>query len=266
MRCQVVVFYLSLCAGIGVPAFAQDGTVERSGLFDQKHGEIVEDSGVLTVLGGRFARREAFEVVRTEDGGRSLTSVITGVSQPYRVEGRWTFDANERALTATGKASYNGVPADVEIVAHSPGATITVTTGDTSRTLEAPCDPTCLIDMAPSALAMFTMTRLVSAGGGESGRYNWIGQGLTFDQALLEGHADIRRVKTQQYGKTEVIQYYFVEILTNAETGAINRLAFNLYVDSQNRPLAFATQCGTVGTRSGFETLTGEMPPVFEEE
>ena len=256
---------LAVCLFWASAGLSQDTGIERSSLFAMKMGDVMEDSGLLTVHSGNFARTEAFEVVRHADGGRTLTSVITGTATPYRVEGRWSYNSNERPVSVSGKGNYDGVPADISILATPPEAAITVSYGDVNRTVPVPCNSACLIDMGPGAIAMFTMTRRASEKVGEVTRLYWIGQALTSDMVLTEGHADIHKLVTGTSSDTDVIQYAFVETLPNPETGEFYSMDFNLYVDDTHRPLAFATRGGTTGTRTGYENLITDMPPVFSE-
>jgi hypothetical protein len=91
--------FAALCgavlACIGSAALAQDtasstsarssNAVERSSLFAMAAGDTIIDSGMMVVATGRGARSEAFEVVRRKDGGRTMTSVIRGKDNAYRV-------------------------------------------------------------------------------------------------------------------------------------------------------------------------------------
>ncbi len=257
---------ISIVSGFSaVSGIAQEPSVERSSFFTLNEGDRIEDSGVIAVESGRFARSEAFEVVRHAEGGRTITSIITGADGSYRVEGRWSYDATEHAIGADGKASYNGVPASINIVATPPTAAITVRAGAVERTIPAPCDPDCLIDMAPSALPMFTMTRRYDASVGGEQTFRWIGQGLAADQVLLEGVAKIRLLDRQTVGDVDVSHFIFVETLTDAKTGAVTSFAFNLWVDADHRPLAFGMTSGTLGVRKGFEAVPAAMPAQFAE-
>lgn len=243
---------------------AQQTVVERASLFALNAGDRIEDAGVFTVSSNFSARTEAFEVVRRADGGRTITSVTIGAGASYRAEGRWDYDANERATSAVAKTSYNGVPTNIEIIATPPAATITVSAGGVRRTVPAPCDPECMIDFSPSALPMFTMTRRYDRDAGGAQSFNWIGQGLTADQTLREGVLEIRLLGTKTIGDTSVSQFYYVEKLTDDETGAVGGFAFNLWAAADHRPLAFGLVSGTLGTRDGFEFVPLEMPPIFD--
>lgn len=247
-----------------VPTLALSQQVERSSLFALEAGDRIEDAGVLTVQSGRLARSEAFEVVRRADGGRVVTSVITADDGSYKVEGRWVYNADEVAVRADGIGSYNGVSATIELVANPPVAKISAESGDVTRSLPATCDPDCLLDMAPSAVAMFSMTRQHTKPVGEIQTYRWLGQGLAVDQVLLEGAADMRLLKTQAVGQLRVSQYHFVEHLTDAQTGEKRSFGFNLWVDAEHKPLAFGMISGTLGVRVGYESVPVEMPAVFD--
>ncbi len=253
---------LALSLGVNPAPAVPD--VERSALFTLTAGDRVEDAGVFRVASGRFARTEAFEVVRRADGGRTLTSVIRGQGDTYRVEGRWEYDAQENALRSEGLGSYPTGPVKVSITAAPPEATIRVSLESEERALTASCEPDCLIDMAPSAVAMFAMTRRHSGKPGETQTFRWIGQALTVDQVLLEGEADIKLLRTAAMDGIQVRQFTFVEALKNAVTGEISSFAFNLWVDAAHRPLAFATEGGTQGQRDGFEQVLEKMPPLFD--
>jgi kynurenine 3-monooxygenase len=150
---------------------------ERSRLFTCADGDHIEDAGVMVVTGGPFSRTESFESVRRVDGGRTVTSVIVGASGSYRVEGCWTYRANDTAAAAQGLADYGGVPTRVDIRVADAVATIRVHADNTEHQLAAPCRA-CLIDLSPSALPMFTMVRLYDPAQGAVQSFDWIGRGL----------------------------------------------------------------------------------------
>lgn len=239
--------------------------IERSSLFRFAAGDRLEDAGSMVVAGGRFARTEHFEVVRHADGGRTVTSVIVAAGNAYRVEGRWESDARERAGAATGLGSYAGVPARVEISGGAPGARIRVRSGTTDQTRVAPCPDGCLVDMTPSTLPMFTLTRRYGFADAGTRSYRWIGQSLLADETLLDGTTEVRKLRAADFtapgGPVRVHQYAFVETLRNEATGKTFQMAFNLYVDDAHRPLAFAIGSSTVGERVGYEGITRAIAP-----
>ncbi|NKB44097.1 MAG: hypothetical protein GKS03_07420 [Alphaproteobacteria bacterium] len=250
-------------------ASAQNGPVPRSSLFVLEAGDRVEDAGVFTVAIGPSARTEAFEVVRRADGGRIVTSITTRSAEgASRVpgEGRWTYDANEHPVKAEGKTRYNGTSTDIEIIAALPIASITVRSGAVKRTIPAPCDPDCLIDFSPSALPMFTMTRLYDYDRGGIQSFTMVGQGLFSDSPLLGSRLQIealgrQTIKAPEGADLEVSQFVVAPSLA---ARPVRGFAFNLWVDEAHRPLAFDMPGETRGIRSGFDFVVTEMPPVFD--
>lgn len=246
----------------GAPAPAPAPGLLRSALFEFGAGDRLEDSGRMVVTGGRFGRTEHFEVVRRADGGWTLTSVTVGDGDSYRVEGRWKYTAAHEAQAVTGRGTYGGEPAGIEISGGRPGATIAVTRAGRERVTKAPCEQGCLVDMSPSALPMFTMARLQRGAGPQV--FRWIGQSLLADEALLDGTAEIRPLGEADFTaagtRVRVRQFAFVETLKNATTGATFSIGFNLYVDPDDRPLAFAIGATTVGVRAGYEGLVEAIP------
>jgi len=241
--------------------------VIRSELFEFSAGDRIVDSGIMNVVSPRMPRSEHFEIVRHPDGARTLTSVTLGGpdGDAYRVEGRWRYGPDDSALAARGIGVYEGTPVTVEISGGGPGAKLSVVRDGERRTDVADCASGCLVDMAPSALAMFTMTRRYQDEAGEPQRFRWIGRALTFDQVLLDGVAEIRKLGETEYdagGSAETVQQYaFVERLRDEKTGRVSRIGFNLYVTEDQRPLAFAIGSSTVGERVGYEGLTEAIPP-----
>lgn len=238
--------------------------IQRSDLFVFAAGDRIEDSGRLLVTGGRHARTEDFEVVRQADGGRVMSSVVTGASDTYRVQGRWNYDANEHALAATGIGNYAAGPVTVDIRAKDGSATLLVA-GARENQQGAPCSSDCLIDMSPSALPMFTMTRRYDDARGGPQTFRWVARSLIVDQVLLDASAEVWKlgdfVFRQDGRETPVRQYAFVETMQDEASGNYFKGAFNLYTTADHRPLAFATGGKTVGERVGYAGITQALPP-----
>ncbi len=258
-----------IVAGLAKHSVAQDVTVPRSSLFELAVGDRLEDSGVFTVAIGASARTEAFEIVRRVDGGRVVTSITTrtaaGVSN-FPAEGRWTYDANERAVSAVGKTRYGDTPAYIEIVAAPPIVRITVEAGAVKRTIPAPCDPDCLIDFSPSALPMFTMTRQYDTDRGGIQTFNMVGQGLFSDSPLLGSSLQIEvlerdTITTPEGGDLDVLQYV---VAPDLSMRPVRGFEFNLWVDADHRPLAFDMPGETRGIRDGFAFVVDALPPAFD--
>ena len=241
----------------------------RSALFQFAPGDQLEDSGVLVVTGGRFDRTEAFEVLRTAGGGRRVTSVTIAAGDAYRVEARCDYTGDDAAVSAAGRGQYAGKPVDIEIVAAGGEATITLSGSGLAAVDTAPCGADCLIDMAPSALPMFTMARRYDEARGGPQVFRWIARSLIANQVLLDGSAEIRKLGDFEFvqgeRRTPVKQFAFIETLKDEASGQYFKAAFNLYVDVDNRPLAFATPSSTTGERAGYEGITSALPKQIPE-
>jgi hypothetical protein len=238
--------------------------IQRSDLFVFASGDRIEDSGRLLVTGGRFNRTEDFEVVRTAQGGRVISSIVTAADNRYRVHARWEYSASEQALSATGIGSYEGQPVTVDIKAED-GTAALIVAGALNLEQTAPCGSDCLVDLAPGALAMFTMTRRYDEARGGPQTLRWVGRSLVADQLLLEGAAEIRKlgdfIFRQDDRETAVKQYVFVEKLKDEVSGRVSNVAFNLYTTADHRPLAFATAGTTLGERAGYAGIVQALPP-----
>lgn len=255
-----------LCVGLINSAYGLEATVERSSLFSLNAGDVIEDAGTITVISKASSRTEAFETIRHQDGTRTITSVMTDSDGAYRVEGRWSYDDTGLTSLAQGRGSYNGVPVEVEIATDPPTATLSVKVGGQERTVTTPCSEDCFIDLSPSVMAMFAITRQFTANSQDTKSFQWIGQALHRDVTLTEGgRSDVRLHGTHTLHGLTVLQFLFYETLPGAENAEAVEAAFNLYVDATYRPLAFATSRGTIATRSGFETVIQSLPPVFNE-
>ncbi|MBK1643552.1 hypothetical protein CKO25_02530 [Thiocapsa imhoffii] len=240
--------------------------VERASLFTHAPGARIEDAGVIVIPGGSSPRREAFEVVRDAQGQRIVTSVIRSDVDQWRVEGRWVYGADGQAQAARGIGDYAGQPVVVDIAIVDGQASITADIGGSPVEATAACDP-CLIDMAPSALPMFTMTRLYDEAAGGVQHFNWIGRGLIRDEVLTNGRVSLHKLGSGTFtapdeATSAVRQYAFTEVLEHPDTGHLIELAFNLYVDADDRPLGFAMP-NLNAMRLGFEALPQQLPPIF---
>ena len=267
MRLIFTLILLMVSVVHGQPAPEPAPGVERSALFLFKPGDRIDDAGVMNVTGGRFDRREAFEFVSRTDGSRILTSVTVAAGGLYRVEGRWLYTRDGLALSANGVGSYEGDSTAIAIRRDRDMAELSV--GGAARARHrAWCPDNCLMDMSPSAMAMFTMTRRYDQALGGPQVFRWVGRSLIVDQVLLDGTAEIIRLGEFGYegpnGPVTVRQYRFEETLKDEASGQTAQVAFNLYTDHQNRPLAFATAGSTRGERLGYEGITSALPPRFD--
>ena len=244
-----------------VPALS----VDASTMFAPYGGVEVIDHGTLVISGGSSARSESFEMVRRPDGGRTIVSVTTAADGGYRVQGRWDYDAEERALSAHGRGLHNGQEVTIDIAAAPPAATMRLAAADGSlRTFHAPCDPPCLIDMTPSALPMFTMTRLYDFEAGGVQQFRWIGYALNQDQRLTDGTVRFRFVKQLAVnlpgGDTmDVRHFIWDETLVEENTGKTFEVHFNAWTDTDHRPLKFQVGKWTTGVRDGYQAISDQL-------
>jgi hypothetical protein len=123
-------------------------------------GATMVDSGVIVITSTpEFAREESFEYVRRPDGGITLLNTITATDGRFRTRARFDMDADWNALSASGLGLYEGVP--VEIFMQRNGAQVDIQVHGEGVHLNptAVCDPDCFINMSPTTLPMFVMTR-----------------------------------------------------------------------------------------------------------
>jgi len=225
----------------------------------------VIDYGTLVIDGGFSPRTESFEMVRRADGGRTIVSTVTAADGSYRVQGRWDYDAQERALSAHGLGIHDGQAVTIDIAAAPPAATMRLAAADGSlQTFHAPCDPPCLIDMTPSALPMFTMSRLYDFDAGGVQKFRWVGYALNEDQRLFDGTVRFRFVKDvsveQPDGKKMTVRHFiWDETLVEEKTGKTFEVHFNAWTDTDHRPLKFKVGQRTTGIRDGYQAISDQL-------
>lgn len=258
-----LIFSVVGCVGIGGEP-PPPNSIDRSELFEFSAGDRLEDSDLLIMTGGAFARTEAFEVVRKADGGSVLTSITVGANDSYRVQMRIRYDANEQSVSASGLGNYGGEPIDLTITKADGTARIIATGAEFRADQTTPCN-SCQLDMSPSATPMFVMTRLYDEAQGGKQDFRWVARALTGDLVLLDGQARIIKLGDFTFSKdgeqVPVKQYAFVEKLRNEKVGAYFYVTFNLYTTADGRPLGFVTGGETRGERRGYEGLIAALPP-----
>ncbi len=240
-------------------------------LYTGVAGAKVIDSGVIVVASGPNAREETFEYVQRPEGGFTLLNSMTAANGSYRVNGRFDYDAQWNATAVHGTGFYDGAPVAIAIERKAGKAKITVTGKGKPTTSVSACDPTCLIDMAPSINPMFVMTRHYNFSTGGPQEFLWAGQDLNQARALtddlvqieLKDETDVTRPGGE---KLALRHFYFLENIP-LPGGQMFRLAFDIWTDREHRPMAFrvrppgATAVGTVGLRKGFEDIRAQILP-----
>lgn len=253
---------LAFAALLMVPTAQAD---ELSDPFSSKIiGELL-DAGAFFVSSSALPRREDFKIFRRPDGGRTLTSVTTASDGSYHVSGRWDYDQEGRALSAHGKGTHDGESVQIALLASQPAAIMRIAGSNGGiRTFHALCED-CLIDMSPSAAAMFTMTRLYDMDGAVIQDFRWIGYSLTRDQRLFDGTVKIRfvdQVTVKREGEIIPIRHFvFDEKLVDENSGKAFEVHFNLWADLEHRPIKFQTGKTTVGIREGYESISASLVP-----
>jgi hypothetical protein len=241
-------------------------------------GATVLDSGVMVVTGNpAFAREEAFEYVRRPDGGITLLNTISAGNGSFRVRARFDLDADWQSLSASGLGLYDGVPVasymeragdQVDIQVHSLNED-----GGIHLSPTAVCDPDCFINMSPSSVAMFVMTRHYDLEKGGVQTFQWAGQDLDRVRTLSGGKANLiyqgeqtvkRAVLPDAEAETVTLRHFtFVEELPMAN-GGVFKLDFDLWTDLDHRPLGFqvktpGTGSATLGFRRGWEDVRDQV-------
>jgi hypothetical protein len=215
--------------------------------------------------GGTLQRREDFEVWRGPSGERWLRSVVTAADGSYRVEGEWRSDAAGQRHAVRGRGAIGGEPLAVQVDAEPGRASMKVVRGAREpEFLQAKCTPACLVDLAPSAVAMFAMTLDERIRRGEPREFRWVGHSLNADSVLVDGVARFLRLGEQDVrrpdGSTLTVRHdVFQEAVTDLRTGVTVKVFFNLWSDVQGRPLKFASS-RVMGLRAGYEDL-GQLAP-----
>lgn len=233
-------------------------------------GATVLDSGVMVVSGGpRFARNESFEYLRRPRGGITLINTITAADGAFRVRARFDLDERWRSLGADGVGLYDGTPVRSSMRIHDDSVDIAVDGEGIALRPSAECDPDCFLNMSPSSLAMFVMTRHYDKGAGGEQRFRWAGQDLDRARTLSGGTADLSyagRIDVPRSGQRalSIDHYTFVETLP-APGGGTFSLNFDLWTDVEHRPMGFRVRTAgsgpgaTVGFRQGFADVRAAL-------
>ncbi len=244
------------------PSFALSGATPAAGY------ELV-DRGVMVMRGGPMERREVFETWRAPSGEHWQRSVVTPADGSYRVEGEWRSDATGLQQTARGRGAIEAETLEIAIEAQPGRAALTIRRGDHKpEILDGRCTPDCFIDLSPSAVAMFAMTRDARVEVGKAREFRWVGHALNADSVLVDGVARFLRLGEQQLRRPDgsvltVRHDVFQESVSDLRTGFRAKVFFNLWTDAAGRPLKFASS-RTVGLREGYEDLGALAPASLE--
>jgi len=237
-------------------------------------GATLVDSGTLVVSGGGpFDRTEQFEFLRRPDGGYTLLNTMTATDGRYRAQARFDLDGDWNSQQAHGIGLYDGKAVAIAMQRRGKKIEIQVTplersVPDASRTTTAVCDPSCFINMSPSATAMFVMTRHYDFARGGEQEFQWAGQDLDRVRTLSGGKARLVFVGQKELAiasgeRLRLRHFTFVESLPKPDGGVFN-LHFDLWTDDVHRPMGFRVRSpggaapGVVAWRRGYEEIRSE--------
>jgi len=259
---------VALVLAYGVPAVAADPSFALSGATPAAGFELV-DRGVMVMRGGPMERREVFETWRAPSGERWQRSIVTPADGSYRVEGEWRSDATGLTQSVRGRGVIAADPLQVAIEAQPGRSALTIRRGARQpEILDGRCTPDCFVDLSPSAVAMFAMTRDARVKVGETREFRWVGHALNADSVLVDGVARFLRLGEQPVRRPDgslltVRHDVFEENVSDLRTGFRAKVYFNLWTDTAGRPLKFASS-RTVGLREGYEDLAELAPTPLE--
>jgi hypothetical protein len=172
-----------------------------------------------------------------------------------------------QAVRGRGAIGADALELDIEA---KPGrASMTIRRGAREpEVLAGACSPDCFVDLAPSAVTMFAMTRDPRVQSGATHEFQWVGHALNADSVLVDGIARFRRLGESRVRRPDgslltVRHDVFLESLSDLRTGFRGKMFFNLWTDAEGRPLKF-TASRTVGLREGFEDLAALAPATLE--
>ncbi len=235
-------------------------------------GATVLNSGIMEITGAApFAREELFEYIRRPDGGVTLLNIMTANDGSYRVRVRYDMDDAWNYLSASGAGLYEGVPVDIKMKPVDKLVQTTVRGEGVDLNPTSICDPDCFLNMSPSALSMFVMTRHYSHVQGGTQTFQWAGQDLDRVRTLSGGEADLTyqgerslqraALPGQTPPQVTVRHYTFVEKLPIPD-GGIFTLDFDLWTDAEEWPLGFRVTTpggATIGFLKGWEDLRDQL-------
>lgn len=256
--------WFALALASTAPAVAGDPDFALSGAIPAAGFELV-DRGVMVMRGGPMERREVFEAWRGPAGERWQRSIVTPADGSYRVEGEWRSDATGLAQAVRGRGAIAAEALEVAIEARPGRSRLAIRRGARPpETLDGACTPDCFVDLSPSAIAMFAMTRDARVKVGEPREFRWVGHSLAADSVLVDGVARFLRLGEQQVRRPDgslltVRHDVFEENVSDLRTGYRAKVYFNLWTDTAGRPLKFASS-RTVGLREGYEDLAALAP------
>ncbi len=210
----------------------------------------VPDAGALRMRGGgpQLDRDEHFSIHAQDDGYRIATR-IEAVDGSYRLSTELWYSAQWLPLRLRGHAVTAAGETEVVIARRGDEATLEVRgPAGAAPSRRLPCPADTLIDLEPSALPMWAMTRRYDRARGGVQPFRWIGRSLLRDLTLESLETPLQLARTD--AGTEYFE--FTESYPAAGGGSFT-LQFGLCVDASGRLQQFSVDAGArrvLGTRS----------------
>lgn len=183
------------------------------------------DQGTLQIRGGTamFDRDEHFHIEALEDGFR-IHSEIVALDGSYRFDCCFDYgpDWLPRAARAEGQRAAGRLAVSIEPCNGTARIEMRETDrAPVSQVLEMPAG--CLVDLEPSALPMWAMTRRYDRARNGVQRFQWVGRSLTRDMVLEGG----RTALELRHSDVDGDRFEFIEELPGPD-GSVYRVEFKL--------------------------------------
>lgn len=199
------------------------------------------DEATLQIRGGEplFDRDEHVRIEALHDGFR-IHSDIAALDGSYRFSCRFDYgpDWLPRAARAEGTRARGAL--QVSILPRDGTALVESREADkplASRVLDMPAG--CLIDLEPSALPMWAMTRRYDRQRGGVQHFQWIGRSLTRDLVLEGGRTALSLRRSDATG-----EYFEISEELPGPDGGVFRVEFELTTSAAGWLQAFEVRAG----------------------
>jgi hypothetical protein len=209
------------------------------------------DAGTLQIRGGSpmFDRDEQFCIETLEEGYRIHTQIVAlDHSYDFCCLFEYSADWLPRAASAEGRRA--GGAFEVSIVQHEGTAMLEVREqGGDSSSRELALPPGCLIDLEPSALPMWAMTRRYDRARAGVQHFQWVGRSLTRDLVLEGGRTALALLHSDGQGEDEGERFEFTEELPGVN-GTPFRIDFKLATSAAGWLESFEVHAGATRVRA----------------
>jgi hypothetical protein len=263
-----VLLLAMLLLAMATPGAAQDG-VTLSGV----KGLRPLDAGIFVVSGlPSTARVETFEFLQRPGGGVTLLSATTMSDGSVRVQARYDYDADWKAVAAFGQGLYGDDPVQVEMRSAPDTVAIRVRGGKTTLDKSIGCPDGCFMDLAPSGSPMFVMTRHYDRAKGGEQSFQWAAQDLPRPFTSPENQRAALRLRSEKPARRAdgssltIRDYEMIERIPTPD-GGLFVMEFDLWTDDAERPMGYRINriggkspgAPIVAFRSGYEDIRAQV-------